>query len=45
MLKLLILIGLAVAGYFVAKKVIAQGGSGDEMDDLYGSADIHRTTS
>lgn len=43
MLKLLMLIGLGVAGYFVAKRFIAQDSAAAEPDDLYGSADIHRT--
>lgn len=44
MFKLLILVGLGVAGYLVAKKVIGQSGAATEPDDLYGSADIHRPT-
>ena len=44
MLKLLMLIGLGVAGYVVAKKVINQGSAADEPDDLYGSADLHHAS-
>ena len=34
MVKLLILVALGVAGYFVAKKLIAQGGSELESDEI-----------
>lgn len=43
MLKLLVLIGLGVAGFLVAQKMINQGGVTYEPDDLYGAADINRT--
>jgi hypothetical protein len=43
MLKLLMLIGLGVAGFLVAQKIINQGGVTYEPDDLYGAADINRS--
>jgi hypothetical protein len=43
MFKLLMLIGLGIAGFFVAQRIINRGGVTYEPDELYGAADISRT--
>jgi hypothetical protein len=43
MFKLLLLIAMGVAGYAVTTRMINQGNPPAEPDEMYGSADLHRS--
>lgn len=44
MLKLLLLLAIGVAGYVLTKRMISQESPPAEPDEMYSSADLHRSS-